>query len=205
MTLANLPLASVWALALVSLPPIIVDASFLPTRPALLRVRVSLWEQQQYPILGKEDDIMNPKAHGTSHKPVQDDLKWGMDFETANRICNYNRRYAEYKGTATNLLNMIERQRQDEVYDFYDSVTGNLLFTAPQGRSLQEFTQESHDHGWPSFRDAEVNWDFVRCLEGPEGECVSITGTHLGHNLPDEKGNRYCINLVSIAGRPPTN
>jgi peptide methionine sulfoxide reductase MsrB len=23
-----------------------------------------------------------------------------------------------------------------------------------------------------------------------------------GHNLPDWKGNRYCINLVSVAGRP---
>jgi peptide methionine sulfoxide reductase MsrB len=31
---------------------------------------------------------------------------------------------------------------------------------------------------------------------------VSLAGTHLGHNLPDKKGNRYCINLVSCAGRP---
>jgi hypothetical protein len=23
-----------------------------------------------------------------------------------------------------------------------------------------------------------------------------------GHNLPDRKGNRYCINLVSVAGTP---
>lgn len=35
-----------------------------------------------------------------------------------------------------------------------------------------------------------------------DGETVSATGTHLGHNLPDRSGNRYCINLVSIAGRP---
>ena len=34
------------------------------------------------------------------------------------------------------------------------------------------------------------------------GEAVSATGTHLGHNLPDAKGNRYCINLVSVAGLP---
>ena len=26
--------------------------------------------------------------------------------------------------------------------------------------------------------------------------------SHLGHNLPDRKGSRYCINLVSVAGRP---
>ena len=36
----------------------------------------------------------------------------------------------------------------------------------------------------------------------PDGEAVSVDGTHLGHNLPDGKGNRYCINLVSVAGRP---
>lgn len=32
----------------------------------------------------------------------------------------------------------------------------------------------------------------------PDGECVSVDGTHLGHNLPDRSGNRYCINLVSV-------
>ena len=35
-------------------------------------------------------------------------------------------------------------------------------------------------------------------------EVVSVDGTHLGHNLPDSKGNRYCINLVSVAGSPVT-
>ena len=34
------------------------------------------------------------------------------------------------------------------------------------------------------------------------GECISVDGTHLGHNLPDGSGNRYCINLVSVAGKP---
>jgi peptide methionine sulfoxide reductase MsrB len=36
----------------------------------------------------------------------------------------------------------------------------------------------------------------------PNGEAVSTAGTHLGHNLPDRTGNRYCINLVCVAGRP---
>ena len=48
-----------------------------------------------------------------------------------------------------------------------------------------------------------MNWDVVRCL--PNGETVSVDGTHLGHNLPDKTGNRYCINLVSVAGRPDGN
>ena len=82
---------------------------------------------------------------------------------------------------------------------FFDSNTGALLFEAPKGRTFDEFVAESKSHGWPSFRDEEVNWAHVRCL--PNGEAVSLAGTHLGHNLPDGRGNRYCINLVSVAGR----
>lgn len=40
----------------------------------------------------------------------------------------------------------------------------------------------------------------VRVL--PNGETISVDGTHLGHNLPDGTGNRYCINLVCVAGSP---
>ena len=61
-----------------------------------------------------------------------------------------------------------------------------------------DFWVESEEHGWPSFRDDEVNWDVVGCLSN--GEVITIDGVHLGHNLPDSKGNRYCINLVCIAG-----
>ena len=83
---------------------------------------------------------------------------------------------------------------------YYDSVTGKPLFVAPKGRTVEQFIDESKHHGWPSFRDEEVVWDNVRCLR--DGEAVSVDGTHLGHNLPDWKGNRYCINLVSVAGKP---
>lgn len=48
----------------------------------------------------------------------------------------------------------------------------------------------------------QVIWENMRCLKN--GESVSVDGTHLGHNLPDSKGNRYCINLVSVAGLPYT-
>ena len=88
----------------------------------------------------------------------------------------------------------------DNPVAFYDSNSGKLLFRAPVGRTWREFIQESKNHGWPSFRDDEVNWDYVRVL--PDGETVSVDGTHLGHNLPDGRGNRFCINLVSVAGNP---
>ena len=116
---------------------------------------------------------------------------------------NFNRHYAEYAGywTSTDFLKEARESKEtDGPIQFYDSVTGKLLFTAPVGRTMEEFIMESKKHGWPSFRDEETNWEYVRVLK--DGECVSVTGTHLGHNLPDKSGNRYCINLVSVAGQP---
>jgi hypothetical protein len=37
--------------------------------------------------------IMNPKKHGTSPTPVQNNLRWGCDYKIADKICNYNRHY----------------------------------------------------------------------------------------------------------------
>lgn len=45
--------------------------------------------------------------------------------------------------------------------NFYDSNTGKLLFTAPKGRTMDEFLTESRAHGWPSFRGkcrAWISW-----------------------------------------------
>ncbi len=189
------------------------------------------------PCVMGDESIMNQKAHGTSETPVQDNLRWNCARDTADNICNFNRHYAEYSGyweRATTFLK--EESMTSGPITFYDSNTGEALFTAPVGRSWDAFVKESRQHGWPSFRDDEVNWDLVRVL--PNGECVSTAGTHvsrpgthiprppptgiptlvriptprtspalpksqLGHNLPDMGGrNRYCINLVSVAGRP---
>lgn len=43
--------------------------------------------------------------------------------------------------------------------NFYDSNTGKLLFTAPKGRSMEEFLAESRAHGWPSFRGKNQSFD----------------------------------------------
>ncbi len=157
----------------------------------------------QYPLLGTAE-IMKRKAHGTSATPVQDNLRWGCDHKLADRICNYNRHFAEHSRYYTKRADFLQEfedaERDDVPMQFFDSNTGHLLFEAPKGRTHKAFLTESEHHGWPSFRDNEVNWEYVRCLKN--GECVSIDGTHLGHNLADGKGNRYCINLVSIAGRP---
>ena len=147
-----------------------------------------------------DESIMSTKSHGTSSLPVQNILRWKCDAKLADRICNYNRNYAEYAGYWNSETNFLKENDGSIPLVFYDSVTGVPLFKAPIGRTWEEFVNESKGHGWPSFRDDEVVWDNVRSLR--DGEMVSITGTHLGHNLPDRNGNRYCINLVSVAGYP---
>eukprot|EP00566_Odontella_aurita_P027644 CAMPEP_0113531920 /NCGR_PEP_ID=MMETSP0015_2-20120614/3763_1 /TAXON_ID=2838 /ORGANISM="Odontella" /LENGTH=166 /DNA_ID=CAMNT_0000430807 /DNA_START=115 /DNA_END=615 /DNA_ORIENTATION=+ /assembly_acc=CAM_ASM_000160 len=157
---------------------------------------------QEFPapcVMGDES-IMAPKKHGTSNVPVQANLRWECEGKTADKICNFNRHYAEHSGYFQTTSFVEDAKAAGGEIKFYDSNTGKLLYIAPRGRTLDEFLAESRAHGWPSFRDEEVVWDNVRCLPG--GEAVSVDGTHLGHNLPDGKGNRYCINLVSVAGNP---
>jgi peptide methionine sulfoxide reductase MsrB len=144
----------------------------------------------------------NEKYNCSLHSPVQDNLRWGCDTATADRICNFNRHYAEHSGYFESTKFIQEAKNAGGEITFYDSNTGMPLFVAPRGRSLENFLMESRAHGWPSFRDEEVIWENVRCLS--DGETVSLAGTHLGHNLPDKKGSRYCINLVSVAGNPNT-
>ena len=149
------------------------------------------------PMVRGTEAIMASKAHGTSPRAVPRTLRWNVDRETASHISSFNRHYAERAGywTSTPFLNEVSTTGETT---YFDSVTGKALFVAPRGRSFDEFVAESRAHGWPSFRDEEVVWEHVRTLEN--GECVSTAGTHLGHNLPDGSGNRYCINLVSVAG-----
>jgi len=148
------------------------------------------------------DDIMAPKEHGTSNSPVQPNLRYGVSNKLADKISNYNRHSAEYGGSfrGTNFEEVV--RAANGPVTFYDSNSGKPLFVAPLGRSAEEFIEESEYHGWPSFRDQEVVWENVRVLKS-SGETVSVDGTHLGHNLPSrDKRNRYCINLVSVAGNP---
>merc|ERR1712187_825519 len=133
---------------------------------------------------------------------VQDDLKWGCDRKVADNICAFNRHGAEFSGYFEE-TGFLTQETGSQPVTFYDSVTGKPLFVAPVGRTWDEFVKESKIHGWPSFRDEEVVKDNVRVLN--DGETVSVDGTHLGHNLPDKSGNRYCINLVSVAGRPESD
>lgn len=86
------------------------------------------------------------------------------------------------------------------VTTFYDSVCGVPLFRAPENRSLADFKADTNEHGWPSFRAAEVVKENVH--HDADGFVYSSCGTHLGSYLPDEKGPRWCMDLSCIAGHP---
>ncbi|EKX31192.1 hypothetical protein GUITHDRAFT_166930 [Guillardia theta CCMP2712] len=167
-----------------------------------LMVRERDWHFLSMVALGASD--RNSALRGFCDAPVMQDLRFGTkaDWELANKICCHNKKYAEPSGYFNNAnINLFGQFQPEEKYHtFYDSVCGVPLFRAPIGRSMQEWYSESLAHGWPSFRDAEVVRENV--VVEQDGEVRSVCGTHLGHNLPDNKGSRYCIDLVCIAGKP---
>lgn len=110
-------------------------------------------------IVFGDESIMRQKAHGTSEKPVQSDLLYGVSNKLADKITNYNRQFAEMAGyfRSTSFEDIVLEAKGP--ITFYDSVTGQALFVAPIGRSAEDFVSESEVHGWPSFRDQEVGVD----------------------------------------------
>lgn len=185
------------------------------------------------PCVMGDESIISPKKHGRSDAPVPSDLRWGCNSSLADQICNFNRRGAErfQYFTLTSFIEEFERllfspssvdfdplfhdgnenccavndadtvTHQHQQITFYDSNTGRPLFVAPRGRSAKDFVTRSRNQGWLLFRNEEVVWESVRCL--PDGEMVSVDGTHLGHNLPHLGHARYFTNIVSVAGHPP--
>merc|ERR1712125_181335 len=93
---------------------------------------------------------------------------------------------------------LFDRLDPTKEHIFYDVVCGLPLFIAPRGRSFDEFREESIHHGWPSFRPEEMISENVILHEN--GRMESKCLTHLGHNLPKDGVDRYCIDLVCIAG-----
>eukprot|EP00494_Astrolonche_serrata_P018041 UN18232 len=135
---------------------------------------------------------------------MQEELMYGCDewHEQYDEICCDNAQYAESWGFL-NIVDLWSQVDQDVVTTFYDSSCNIPLFRAPTDRTFEEWQNESNAHGWPSFRDQEVVWDNV--IVKDDGEVVSKCSTHLGHNLPLDGENRYCIDLMCIAGLESKN
>jgi len=124
-----------------------------------------------------------------------------LDYSTAERICCDNHRYAEYQGyLEAPEVDLFSRLDPAVETVFYDSVCGIPLFIAPRGRTFEEFEAESLKHGWPSFRPEEIVLENV--IVHDNGRMESRCLTHLGHNLPEGGVDRYCIDLVCVAGEP---
>jgi hypothetical protein len=60
-----------------------------------LAATMSNQTKKSFPIY-IDESVMSQKAHGTCEKPVMVKLRWNCDRETADRICCFNRHYAEY-------------------------------------------------------------------------------------------------------------
>ena len=81
---------------------------------------------------------MSEKENGTRVGEPQDNLRWNVDNDIANRIACFNRHYAEtrkyaFTGDRT-FLTYLESSGDDITY--YDSITGKELFYGPKSRSM---------------------------------------------------------------------
>jgi peptide methionine sulfoxide reductase MsrB len=151
--------------------------------------------------------VMKNLMYNMSGRPIPDGLPVQDPKETlADGICcdGQYRGYAETSGTfALPTVNLFKNMKQDDKGEttFYDPVCGIPLFIVPRGRTLADFQKETIEHGWPSFRDEEVVKGNVFNETGGTGGMKSKCGTHLGDNLPDDNGNRYCLDLACVSGR----
>ena len=123
------------------------------------------------------------------------------DASLASQIGCFNRAGAEPKGSweRTGLVKAASRKQKGSI-TFYDTVSAKPLFVAPRNRTMADFLAESKVHGWPSFRDSEVNWDYVRVL--PNGECISVDGTHVCQPVSISRPLGPALAVLSI--RVPT-
>ena len=120
-----------------------------------------------------------PKGHGTCERGVQRQLRWGCDREVSDRICCYNRRFAEHPGywASTRLRQMRSTPLPPssavggEPLTFFDSVYGLPCYhVGGAGRSWSEFERESCSR-LAELPRLGVNWQHVRVLHRTAKSC----------------------------------
>jgi len=202
------------------------DASTCPTAERLASIkRVEVWAEgalgkvhlEVKSISASKPQLRTvPSSYNTCSGPVQANLRYGISgrnestvpvpvdpSETlAQAVCCDSRTkvYAEpqflYQAPDIALFSKLTG-----VTTFYDSVCGVPLFHAPMNRTMKDFQADTDEHGWPSFRAAEVVKEHVKVDK--DGFVYSSCGTHLGSYLPDADGKpRYCMDLSCVAGNP---
>jgi peptide methionine sulfoxide reductase MsrB len=166
-------------------------------------------------VLEFTDATRPPAQFDMCSTPVQSDLRFNISTrmdsfggESANEslaesVCcdSRNKILAEpqFLFEAPDVQMFAELEKTTGVTTFYDSVCGVPLFRAPVNRTFDAFQQDTTEHGWPSFRPAEVVTENIQ-TDRSTGMVTSSCGTHLGSFLPDDKGDRWCIDLSCISG-----
>ena len=157
-----------------------------------------------------------PQQYDTCNAAVQPKLRYGISGRTHPEgflPVDENESLAEAVCCDSRAMPFAEPQHLYEAPDidlfhklnasgtttFYDSVCGKPVFQTPIKRTVKDFMDDTDEHGWPSFRDAEVFKQNVVTNE-TTGFVTSVCGTHLGSYLPDAKGPRWCIDLSCISG-----
>ena len=75
-------------------PQYIRSGEYDLTRDELLSTGLrQVFMDRDYPVTGSVE-IMCKKKHGTSDRPVMDNLRFGVDPKVADEICNFNRNHA---------------------------------------------------------------------------------------------------------------
>lgn len=155
-----------------------------------------------------------PAAYDGCSGIVQDNLKFNIgtrnatyfpDESMAAAVCCDSRMLSlaetQFLFEAPDIQLFSVLEKTSGVTTFYDSVCGVPLFRAPMNRTLKDFEADTNEHGWPSFRPAEVVQEHVMTNKS-SGLVTSSCGTHLGSFLPDDQGARWCMDLSCISGRP---
>jgi len=166
-------------------------------------------------LLADEEPSTRPPSQFDACKaPVQPDLRYSI----STRFATYfpNETMAEAVCCDSRMKSLAETQFLFEAPDialfskldttsgvttFYDSVCGLPVFRAPVNRTQAEFEADTQEHGWPSFRPAEIVSQNI-VTDKSTGYVTSTCGTHLGSFLPDAQGDRWCIDLSCISGNP---
>lgn len=149
------------------------------------------------------DSCGRPAQAGRFHINSSLPDPFGGSLSLVEAVCcdTRNRQYAEPQNLFSE-VGLFRQMDSSGVTTFYDSASRLPVFRAPVNRSLADFEADTVEHGWPSFRTAEVveaNVVTDRVL----GLVSSTSGTHLGSYLPDAKGARWCIDLACISGVVP--
>jgi hypothetical protein len=123
---------------------------------------------------------MSKKTHGTSDVPVQTNLRWNVDRSKADRICNYNRHYAE---NGSQIGNSVQPGVQIPLFKFQSFMSGAIQFRS--GGPILWKGERQQDSTALSSCDAEIR--------------ATNTGSRMTSNL------RNMISHLSSLGYPIDN